>query len=214
MSIDQGIGQVGVAGTRSVSPASTTVYTLTATNSAGAATGSATVAVNSAPPAGTGPVIVEFSSNLNSDGTSTLGWNVTGADQVSIDQGVGIVNATGSRLVSPASSTTYTLTATNSAGIVTRSVTTTQPPIIAFSTYLNPDGTSTLSWNVTGADQVSIDQNIGIVAASGTKIVSPVTNTIYTLTATWAKKNWSNDIGTESRSVTVYSKPTTTPWVQ
>ncbi len=38
MSIDQGIGQVDVAGTRVVSPATSTVYTISATNSAGTVT--------------------------------------------------------------------------------------------------------------------------------------------------------------------------------
>ena len=50
MSIDQGIGQVNVAGTRVVSPATSTVYTISATNSAGTVTRSAVTTVNSAPP--------------------------------------------------------------------------------------------------------------------------------------------------------------------
>ncbi len=48
MSIDQGIGQVNVAGTRVVSPATSTVYTISATNSAGTVTRSAVTTVNSA----------------------------------------------------------------------------------------------------------------------------------------------------------------------
>ena len=49
MSIDQGIGLVDVAGTRVVSPAISTVYTISATNSAGTVTRSAMTTVNSAP---------------------------------------------------------------------------------------------------------------------------------------------------------------------
>ena len=49
MSIDQGIGQVDVAGTRLVSPSASTVYTISATNSAGTVTRSAVTTVNSAP---------------------------------------------------------------------------------------------------------------------------------------------------------------------
>jgi hypothetical protein len=45
-------------------------------------------------------------------------------------------------------------------------------------------GASTLSWNVSGAAVVSIDQDIGNVALSGTRVVSPAKTTIYTLTAT------------------------------
>jgi len=74
------------------------------------------------------PVIIEFSNNpstINSGGTSTLLWNVTGATSVSIDQGIGQVNVAGIRVVSPATSTVYTISATNSSGTVTRAVVTT-----------------------------------------------------------------------------------------
>ena len=78
------------------------------------------------PPVGTPPVIVAFSSTpsaINSGGTSTLLWNVTGANSVSIDQGIGQVDVAGTRVVSPATSTVYTISATNASGTVTRSAT-------------------------------------------------------------------------------------------
>jgi len=49
VSIDNGIGQVDVAGIREVSPAASTIYTLMAINSAGTATRSALTTVNSVP---------------------------------------------------------------------------------------------------------------------------------------------------------------------
>ncbi len=221
VSIDQGIGKVDVAGSRLVSPAISTVYTLSATNSAGTVTSSAAIVVSSIPPVGTTPVITIFSSNLNADGTSSLSWQVTGADQVSIDQGIGQVNPSGTRVVSPGTSTVFTLSASNSSGTVTRSVTTAAgsappigtPPVVVFTSVLNSDNTSTLSWNVTWADQVSIDQNIGIVSPSGTKVVSPATSTLYTLTATYSKGTTTNDIGTVTKSVTVAAPGSDTPWV-
>ncbi|MGD0353971.1 MAG: hypothetical protein ABSB31_00840 [Dehalococcoidia bacterium] len=223
MTLDQGIGQVDVAGTRVVGPTQSTVYTISATNSAGTVTRSATIIINSAPPIGTPPVIIQFSTNpstTNSGGTSTLSWNVTGATSVSIDQGIGQVNAAGTGVVSLAKSTIYTLSATNSAGTVSRSAVITvssappvrtPPVILEFSSNLNSDNTSTLSWNVTGADQVSIDQGIGIVNAVGTKLVSPATATVYTLSATYAIGNSTNDIGTITRSVTVRASVSGTP---
>ena len=60
------------------------------------------------PPAATPSVIGSFSSNpstINPGGTSNLSWNVTGATSVSIDQGIGLVDAVGTRTVSPAVST-------------------------------------------------------------------------------------------------------------
>jgi hypothetical protein len=49
---------------------------------------------------------------------------------------------------------------------------------------IGPGGFSTLSWNVSGAATVSIDQQIGNVGLSGTRVVLPTTTTTYTLTAT------------------------------
>jgi hypothetical protein len=77
------------------------------------------------------PIIGTFSSNpstINSGSTSTLLWNVVGANSVSIDQGVGLVNAVGATLVAPAASTVYTISASNSAGTVTKSLVTTVNP--------------------------------------------------------------------------------------
>ena len=226
VSIDNGIGMVNAAGSMAVSPATSTVYTISATNSAGTVTRSATTTVNSAslPPVGMKPAIIGFSSNLNSDGTSILSWNVTGANSVSIDQGIGQVNAAGTRLVSTAAPTVYTLSATNYTGTVYKSVATmvnstssigTPAVITDFSSNLNTDGTSTLSWNVTGANSVSIDQYIGVVSAVGTMIVSPAAPTVYTLSATWAKGNSTNDIGMVTRSVVArVGSGSDTPWVQ
>ena len=83
---------------------------------------------NPIPPVVTPPVIIEFSNNpstINAGGTSTLLWSVTGATSVSIDQGIGQVDVAGTRVVSPAASTVYTISATNSIGTVTRSAVTT-----------------------------------------------------------------------------------------
>ena len=42
---------------------------------------------------------------------------------------------------------------------------------------------STLSWSVTDASSVTIDNTIGSVALTGTTAVNPTTTTTYTLTA-------------------------------
>jgi hypothetical protein len=75
------------------------------------------------------------------------------------------------------------------------------PVITSFTS--NPEdiqigGSSTLSWSVTNAEEVEIDNEIGHVATSGSQQVSP-TNigiTTYTLTAT-------NNDGSVTASVTV-----------
>ncbi len=80
------------------------------------------------------PVISSFtatSSTITVGQSSTLAWTVTGADSVSIDQGIGSVLATSTRTVSPATTTTYTITA-RKAGLasVTRAVTVTVNPVV------------------------------------------------------------------------------------
>jgi hypothetical protein len=79
------------------------------------------------PLVGTPPVIIVFSSNpsvIDPGGKPTLLWSVAGANSVSIDQGIGQVDVAGTRLISPVSSTVYTISATNSAGTVTRTTVT------------------------------------------------------------------------------------------
>jgi peptidoglycan-associated lipoprotein len=55
--------------------------------------------------------------------SSTLRWTVANATNMSIDQGIGAIQANGSRQVTPGNSTTYTLTASGAGGMDTRSVT-------------------------------------------------------------------------------------------
>ncbi len=60
------------------------------------------------------------------------------------------------------------------------------PVIMSFSVNpgeVNPGDEATLSWDVTKADSVNIEPKIGYVSASGSIIVTPKENTVYTLTA-------------------------------
>jgi hypothetical protein len=125
VSIDQGIGNVALTGTRSVIPPATTVYTLTATNAIGTATATTQIVVTgvaSPPPllpSSSLPVINYFiiTPNIVSFGSSViLSWNTTNATAVTIDNGVGIVDVSGSIAIMPVASTIYTLTATNAEG--------------------------------------------------------------------------------------------------
>ncbi len=83
----------------------------------------------------TPPVVVEFSATpaqINAGEAATLLWHVTEATTLSIDQGVGNVLASGTSELSPNTTTTYTLTATNAAGTVTKSIV-----ITIWNTYTN-----------------------------------------------------------------------------
>ncbi|MBV9744214.1 MAG: OmpA family protein [Acidobacteriia bacterium] len=86
------------------------------------------------PPPPAAPVISQFTAEPDSiqrGQSSTLRWTVTGqANNISIDQGIGVVQATGNRRVLPDNSTTYTLTASGPGGNTTAraTVNVTAPP--------------------------------------------------------------------------------------
>ena len=204
VSIDQGIGTVAATGTRNVTPAATTTYTITAGNAYGTVHAAVTVTVNRVPTVS----IFASSTTITQGQTTTLSWTTTDADIVSINQGIGEVGVSGYQPVSPSVTTTYTITATNTNGSDTDSVTINVNPLpaITFSASASSiieGATSTLSWTATNAESVSINQGIGPVALSGTRDVSPSATTTYTITA-------SNAYGsvTEDLTITVTRVPT------
>ena len=156
----------------------------------------------------TAPVINSFTatpSTINEGEFITLSWNITGADSATIDNGIDdVVPTSGSAQDAPTMTTTYTLTASSTAGTVTREVTVTVNqggPIIdnfaASPSTINEDESATLSWSIRDADSATIDKDIGSVnRESGSLEVSPLSTTTYTLTAT-------NDDGSTMSQVTV-----------
>jgi len=188
ISIDQGIGPV--TGTCvPVSPSATITYTLSATNSSGTSRQMLTLTVNN----GTVPTISSFAASptsITAGASVTLSWSITGATSLSINNGVGTV--TGSSVsVSPTTTTTYIITATNAFGQNTAAavVTVTAAAVPTISSFTCTPSTiprgarSTCAWSVTGADSLLIDKGVGTV--TGTSIVlAPIVTTTYTLTAT------------------------------
>jgi peptidoglycan-associated lipoprotein len=73
------------------------------------------------------PTVAQFTAeptSIQRGQTSTLRWEVSGnVTSVSINQGIGTVQSTGSNRVNPSDSTTYTLTATGPGGSITGSAT-------------------------------------------------------------------------------------------
>lgn len=73
----------------------------------------------------TSPVIVSFdvdSREITAVESAILKWEVTGAQNVAIDQGIGNVPLKGSKMLSPQKDTTYELTATNEVGTTSKTV--------------------------------------------------------------------------------------------
>ena len=79
------------------------------------------------PPPPAAPTVTQFTAeptSIERGQSSTLRWEVSGdTTNVSINEGVGVVQATGSHRVSPSDSTTYTLTATGPGGTRTATAT-------------------------------------------------------------------------------------------
>ena len=124
VSINSGVGIVAVDGGTTVNPTVTTNYILTATGAGGTAIGSILVTVNSAPPSlPTIDTFVASPTSITSGSSANLSWTTTGADTVSIDNGVGAVAIDGNVTVTPGSTTSYILTATGPGGPVTSSQT-------------------------------------------------------------------------------------------
>jgi peptidoglycan-associated lipoprotein len=79
------------------------------------------------PPPPSAPTVSQFTAeptSIQRGQSSTLRWEVTGnVTSVSIDNGIGTVQSTGNRRVSPSDSATYTLTATGPGGTRTSTAT-------------------------------------------------------------------------------------------
>jgi hypothetical protein len=187
------LGRVALTGSQGVTPATTTTYTLTATHGTQTATANATVTVNSGTTGGL-PVIVSFAPNpatIDFGQSSSLQWVVQNATTVTIDNSIGNVGLTGSHSISPAASTTYTITATNAVGTVTAKTTLTvitSVQILSFTATPSSTlsgGTSILVCDTKGAVSVNVN---GVVFTTSTAVesVHVITTTTYNCTATAA----------------------------
>ena len=159
---------------------------------------------------------------IDQGGFSTLRWSTANADSVFLSPGVGKVGASGSRKVSPNSTTTYTLNVTNAARSVklkkTVTVRKTKAPTISFFTAtpgaIDKGKSATLRWSTTDAETLSISPGIGTLSDAQRRAyairplrVSPLKTTTYTLKATNRVKSV-----TATVKVTV-RKPTKAPTI-
>lgn len=199
-----GVGTVPSQGTSSVSPTSTMMYRLTATNRSGQVSETVTVQVRSSAPTFVSCQVTP--SNISAGEAATLRWEATGANQVNIS-GLGTFGAMGSQVVTPTSTTTYVLTARGESGetACTATVNLTQtgvPRVLNFGanpTQISSGGNSQLCYTVENATEITISPSVpGFDATRNSAClqVSPTTTTTYVLTAR-------NGTGTTNSSATV-----------
>jgi OmpA family/PEGA domain len=151
--------------------------------------------------------VANATANINCSQNTDIAWQTTDAVDVSIDNGLGNVDPSGSKSVSPRATTTYTLTAVGPGGRVTGTETVNVNTTVTGSITANPtelhyrkigdkvitDDNGTLTWTTSNADSANID-GIGKVDLNGTQTIKadpnktdlgPVDETRnYSLTAT------------------------------
>jgi len=191
-SIDQAIGSVDCNSSKLVTLDTTTTYTITATRGASTATSNVTVTVT--PDPGAPLPTVWISANFTTiviGASTTLTWGSSNANSCNIQPGIGTVETSGFRNVSPTATTTYTITATGSSGATdTKSVTIiVEGPTVWISadpTTIAIGASTILTWDSTNAIICSIQPPSGCPLynnTSGSCTVSPLATTTYTITA-------------------------------
>ena len=118
VSISPTIGIVAANGSTTIGITTTQTFTLTTSNAS--SSDSCVVTVPVQPPVVTEPLTCAANVTLSASptrisrgGEATLTWTTTGVTGVSFDNGITATGLSGSTVVSPSDSTTYTLTATN-----------------------------------------------------------------------------------------------------
>ncbi|MEK7572673.1 MAG: hypothetical protein AAB493_02370, partial [Patescibacteria group bacterium] len=155
--------------------------------------------------------ISNFNANptsITSGAAATLSWNTNNCSSVNISNLNYNVPTSGSQVVYPTATTTYTLTAYGTNGTQqSQSVTVFVSPIQnnctisnfnASSTSIVSGGSSTLIWNTSNCTSVNISNLNYNVPVSGSQVVYPTYTTSYVLTAYGSAQQ------AQSQSVTVY----------
>jgi len=122
--------------------------------------------------------------------TATLSWTSKDATSCDIQPGIGAVNTQGSMTVSPAADTSYYLSCTgpggtsNSSANITVAAQAVSAPTSSLSVTpasVTRGETATLNWSSQNATNCELQPGIGRVETLGSKEITPVADTSYTL---------------------------------
>ncbi len=131
---------------------------------------------------------------ISAGASSTLTWTASNFDSLTLDPGEVDLTLLTETTIFPTESTTYTLTAVKGAASVSSEVTVVVdelPQINSFTAselLIAPTESTTLAWDVSGADSVGIFPSFSFfddeIQTTGSDSISPIATTIFTLTAT------------------------------
>ncbi len=207
VTIEPGIGPVQPSGQVVVSPAVTTAYRVIAVGADGTTQSICNANVTVTEKVGM-PRIVRFTADptlIGEGEKSTLTWTTEGADKVSITFVGDGLNAVGTADVTPRSTTTFTLTASNSAGSVTAVATVNVIPAARITSFTanpqvspRPGAPVLLTCLADNATTIDIQPNNGQNITAQTQVF-PTQDTTYTCTAIGPR---SRDVKTVSVKVT------------
>ena len=186
VSINHGIGNVGLSGIYTVSPAETIIYTVTATDVYGrSVTDHLTITVLQLPTVS----ITADRQGIFYGETVSVSWTSTNAQRVVLEPYGWDMDLSGTYTGTPDDTITYIITAYGPGGMASASVTVEvyYPPTVSLSVQpetIYAGQSSVLTWTSSDAEHVSIDNGIGEVDPEGSMAVSPTQTKTYTITAT------------------------------
>jgi hypothetical protein len=205
------------SGSQTVSPNTTTTYSITCSNSTKSATATTTVTVNPGDGGGSPDVSVSLSANpsaITLGATSTLSWISSNATSCSALWTTS-TSTSGSQIVSPATTTIYSINCANATKLASSTTTVTVNPVVVpdvtVSLVADPStvtlgGSSTLSWISSNATSCAASWSTS-TSTLGSQVVTPSSTTGYDISCTNGAKT-----ATTSATVTVnVPAPTPTP---
>ena len=129
------------------------------------------------------PVIKSFTADpveIGMNETATLKWDVSGVQNISIDQGIGEAAGIGDRKVAPKVTTMYTLTATNVAGTVSSTVTVTVVGNVnAAKIALTRDDVRFYGFTFSSGGATQAEDTVSAYTINFVKDKETLTNTVY-----------------------------------
>jgi len=134
------------------------------------------------------PVILSFTvepAEIGIDDIATLKWQATGVQNISIDQGIGAASAVGDHKVEPKTTTTYTLTAANSIGTVSKSVTVSVVGNVnAQKIALTRDDVRLYGYAFASSGSIKAEDTVSAYSVKFVKGNETLTNTVYVYSPT------------------------------